>query len=147
MAKFIIASVMGQNGKRWNTLGYKVYNTNDDSFKLLSEATLQNLNLKLANAEFEGNTLKGTMGDLKRYTQLNAFDGYPLHGVSFVILGKDSEGHYLVIERPEAEQNLVSRLTPMELKRRIKFSNGTSDGVFVANARVENPMDVNLIEW
>ena len=48
MAKFIIASVMGQNGKRWNTLGYKVYNTNDDSFKLLSEATLQNLNLKLA---------------------------------------------------------------------------------------------------
>lgn len=136
---------MGQNGKRWNTLGYKVYNTNDDSFKLLSEATLQNLNLKLANAEFEGNTLKGTMGDLKRYTQLNAFDGYPLHGVSFVILGKDSEGHYLVIERPEAEQNLVSRLTPMELKRRIKFSNGTSDGVFVANARVENPMDVKTM--
>ena len=50
MAKFIIASVMGQNGKRWNTLGYKVYNTADDSFKLLSEATLQNLKIKLVMA-------------------------------------------------------------------------------------------------
>ena len=145
MAKFIIASVMGQNGKRWNTLGYKVYNTADDSFKLLSEATLQNLKIKLANAEFEDGYLKGTQGDLKRYTELNAFDGYPLHGVSFVILGKDSEGYYLVVERPEAEENLVSRLTPMELKRRIKTSNGTSDGVFVANARVENPMDVKTM--
>lgn len=142
MALFIIASVVGQNGKHWNTLGYKVLNTGTGEFKLLSEPTIQNLGLKIENAEFINNELRGTMGDLKRYTQLNAFDGYPVKGTSIVILGKDSEGYFLVVEKPELESNLIRRMSPYELKGRIKVSNGTSEGVIVANARVENPLNI-----
>lgn len=142
MALFIIASVVGQNGKRWNTLGYKVLNTATGDFKLLSEPTILNQGLKIENAEFVNGELKGTMGDLKRYTQLNAFDGYALYGTSFVILGKDTDGYFLVVENPELEGNLIRRMSPYELKSRIKVSNGTSDGVLVANARVDNPLNV-----
>ena len=142
MSLFIIAYVVGQNGKRCNTLGYKVLNTETGQFKLLSEPTIQNLGLNILNAEFENGQLKGTMGDLKRYTQLNAFDGYALRGTTIVILGKDTEGYFLVVENPELEENLIRRMSPYELKSRIKVSNGNSDGVIVANARVENPLNV-----
>lgn len=142
MAKYIIATVMGQNGRSWNTLGYKVFNTLNNEFKLLSENTIKNHNLKLENAEFVDGKLKGTMGDLKRYTQLNAFDGYALNGISMIILGKDSEGYFLYIENPELENNLVRKVSPYELKRAVKMSCGNSDGVRVANARVDNPDNI-----
>lgn len=145
MSKFIIASVLGQNGNGWDVLGYKVYNTLNNEFKLLSENTIRNHKMSLENAEIVDGKLKGTMGDLKRYTQLNAFDGYALNGISMVILGKDSEGYYLIIENPELEEKLVRRVSPYELKRQIKISNGNSDGVRVANARVENPDNIKTM--
>ena len=145
MSKFIIASVLGQNGNNWDILGYKVYNTVNKEFELLSENTIKNHKLRLENAEFVDGKLKGTMGDLKRYTQLNAFDGYAINGISMVILGKDSEGYYLIIENPELDEKLVRRVSPYELKRQIKISNGNVEGVRVANARVENPDNIKTM--
>ncbi len=140
--KFIIALVLGQNGNKWSVLGYKILDLATGEFKLLSESTIKNLNLKLKNAEFIDGTLKGTMGDLKRYTKLNAFDGYPIEGSSIVILGKDSEGYFLCVEDPAAEENLIHRLTPFELKRKIKMDCVSSNNILVANARVDNPDNI-----
>ena len=139
MSYFIIATVVNQMGNSWSTLGYKVLNTETGQFKLLSENSIKAHGLKIANGEFIDGEFKATMGDFKRYTKLNAYDGCPIGGRTMVILGKDSEGYFLCVEYPESESDLIVRMSYSELKRRIKCATGNMDGVKVANARVENP--------
>lgn len=145
MSLFIIATIVDRKNNRWDTLGYKVLNTKTGEYKLLSDTSIKKANLKIENAEFVDHELKATMGDFKRYTKLNAFDGRAINGRSMVILGKDSEGYFLCVDYPDAEDRLIKKMSPAELKRQIKFCGGTEDGVKVANARVDNPTDVKTM--
>lgn len=140
MALFIIASVVELVGDTVNTIGYKILNTKDGSFNLLKESSIRESNLTLENAEFKNNSLVGTMGDLKRYTKLNVFKGKCTGGRSIVILGKNTEGQYLLVTNPEIDdtKKIIDRVSLSELKYRIKISDGTDEGVKVANARIDD---------
>lgn len=140
MSLFIIASIVDGNKKSLPILGYKVLNTETGQYKLLSEASIKKYDFKLKNAEFVDDKLKGTMGDLKRYPKLDQETGFVIGPKNIVILGKDEEGFYLVVENVELDVDLIEIKSLNELKHLIfmgiKYSNNPS---IVSNARVINP--------
>ena len=147
MACFIIATVVENKGRGFEIVGYKVYNNTTDQYKLLSEDSIRKANIKIENAEFKDGKLVGTQGDLKRYTKLNVYDGESINGRKIVILGKTSEGEYVVVPYPDMEGKLLRRESYNELRRNIRLSYlNSSDGVVVANAKIENPTDVKKMK-
>ena len=147
MACFIIATLVEDKGKGFETVGYKVYNNTNDQYKLLSEESIKKANLNIENAEFKDGKLVGTQGDLKRYSKLNVYDGRTVGPNKIVILGKNSEGEYIIIPYPEAEENLRRTVSLNELKHNVKIAAFDSvDGSVVANARIENPRDYKTMK-
>ena len=142
MACFIIATLVEDKGRGFETVGYKIYNNTNDQYKLLSEESIKKANLNIENAEFKDGKLVGTQGDLKRYSKLNVFDGRVVGENKIVILGKNSEGEYVIVPYPAAEENLKRNVSYNELKHNIRIASFDSvDGSVVANARVEKPRD------
>lgn len=143
MALYIIAKIGQLNNKnQWVTLGYKIYNTKSKDTKCLTISEIRKAKFKIENAEFVGNELKGTQGDLERYTALNSQTLRLADNPTMVILGKDSDGNYVVVSRPDRVDSLVAVVSPAELKREIdrnvKFDKCNKDGVFIANAAIKN---------
>ena len=142
MACFIIATLVENKGRGFETVGYKVYNNTTDQYKLLSEDSIRKANIKIENAEFKDGKLVGTQGDLKRYAKLNVFDGKVVGENNIVILGKNSDGEYIIVPYPAAEEKLKRTVSYNELKHNIRIASFDSvDGAVVANARVEKPRD------
>lgn len=146
MSLFIIASVVDGKKKDLPILGYKILNTETDQYKLLSEASIKKYDFKLKNAEFINDKLKGTMGDLKRYPKLDQETGFIIGPKNIVILGKDEEGFYLVVENAELEDGLIYMKSMNELKQSIymgmNYSHNTS---IISNARVMNSKSLKNI--
>ena len=142
MACFIIATLVENKGRGFETVGYKVYNNTTDQYKLLSEDSIRKANIKIENAEFKDGKLVGTQGDLKRYGKLNVFDCKVVGENKIVILGKNSDGEYIIVPYPAAEEKLKRTVSYNELKHNIRIASFDSvDGAVVANARVEKPRD------
>lgn len=139
MGLYVIGSLIEwQNGKE-KTVGYKILSSKTGKYQLLSEKTISSQNLSIENAEFVDGVLKGTQGDLSRYTKINVEDGMAHHGNSAVILGKNEEDFYLVVLNPEQEDNLIRHMSLYELKRSIRvLVDGTDTGIKAANARIDN---------
>lgn len=139
MSLFIIASIVDGNKKGLPVLGYKVLNTETGQYKLLSEASIKKYAFKLKNAEFVDDKLKGTMGDLKRYPKLDQETGFIIGPKNIVILGKDEEGFYLVVENVELAVDLIGLKSLNELKQLIYMGINYSYNIgIVSNARVIN---------
>ena len=140
---YVIARIGRFNEKKqWVNEGYKILNTKTNEFKCLKPIEIKQRKLNIENAVLEGNDLKGTQGDLERYTCLNSSNLRLADNPTIVILGKDSDGNYIVVGRPDRQDNLISIVTPYELKREIdrnnKFEKCDRNGVLIANAAVKN---------
>jgi hypothetical protein len=142
MACFIIATLVEDKGRGFETVGYKVYNNTTDQYKLLSEDSIRRANIKIENAEFKDGKLVGTQGDLKRYAKLNVYDGRTVGENKIVILGKNSDGEFIIVPYPASEENLKRTVSFNELKHNVRMASFDSvDGAVIANARVEKPRD------
>lgn len=142
MSLYVIARIgqMNSNGK-WVNRGYKIFNTKTKDFKCMTVSDIKQHKLKLENATIDGEELKGTQGDLSRYTPLNFGNMKPVAPCTMVILGKDSDGNYVLINHPEREDNLLVVVSPKELKREVirqTMMNGDKDSVIIANAAIKN---------
>jgi len=140
---YVIARIGRFNDKKqWINEGYKIYNTKSGDFKSLTVSEIKQRKLNLENAVVEGTELKGTQGDLERYTCLSSQNMRLLDNPTMVILGKDSDGNYIVIARPDRTDNMISIVSPYELKREVdrnnKFEKYDRNGVLIANAAVKN---------
>lgn len=144
MACFIVASIVEESSRGFKTIGYKLYDTVSKKCELLTPETIKRRGIKLENAEFKGSILVGTQGDLKRYTKLNCYDGAAITPIRFVILGKDTEGAYIVVVAPNFEnENMIRKCSYNELKQQVKIQNfDNEDSIIIANARVDNPDNV-----
>ena len=139
MALFIIASLVENKGSKEEIVGYKVLDSNNGEYTLLSERSILQRCLNIENAEFVEMKLKGTQGDLSRYTKINVEDGKAHYGQSAVILGKTNEGYYVVVPYPEMDENLIRLMSLFELKKLAKVGlPDMSNNVRIANARIDN---------
>lgn len=144
--KTIIAVLVSTLKEKPEVVGYKILDLKTKEFRLWSEKTIVNNNLKLSNAKIENGRLVATQGSFDRYVKLAVESGEAITPRNFVILGITGDGYYVVVTHPEINEvkdikYIVEYLSYSELKKSIKFAKLDNDSFIVANARVENMLD------
>ena len=132
---FMIATIVQNTGRKWETVGYKILNVYSGECKLLSYETLRKLNLNIKNliVDNKGVRTVGGIDNIRRYTKLNIEDGLPLGAISMVLLGKTDENEYIFVNDPSKEYELIECETPSMFKRRLHYV-ASINNIPIANA-------------
>jgi hypothetical protein len=132
---FMIATIVQNTGKKWETVGYKILNVYSGECKLLGYETLKRLNLNIKNliVDNKGVRTVGGVDSIRRYTKLNIEDGTIVGSPSIVLLGKTDENEYIYVYDASREYELIECETPSMFKRRLHHIASMND-IPIANA-------------